>query len=160
MIIVHFNDHYIGSLPDFLCGARLFVSNIFMWRPYCWKYFARQFRNLWKQTFSWQALNCTEHGKTRPDYSSHKDSRSIFLMLRRFKFAYCEILLDDFNGRKETIEIIYFSQFLQSSRPIKLKRDEMRVETLIEIHIFISSSTMLVRPVWFTTLFLLGPLWV
>ena len=69
-------------------------------------------------------LHWTEHGKALPDYSSQKDSPSIFLMLRRFKSAYCKILLDDFNGRKETIEIIYFSLFLQSSRPIKLNRDE------------------------------------
>ena len=49
-------------------------------------------------------------------------------MSRRFKSGYCEILFDEFTGRKETIEIICFSQFLQSSEPIKSRR----VKTLIE----------------------------
>ena len=53
------------SVPEFplICIEYFHVKTVLL------KYFARQFRNLWKQTFSWQALNCTEHGKTRPDYS-------------------------------------------------------------------------------------------
>ena len=41
----------------------LFLSNIFMLRPYCWKYSARLSRNLWKQTFFLAGIELhREHG--------------------------------------------------------------------------------------------------